>query len=311
MRTRRSRPTDDDSWRCSDQKGCLRTTPSGTLLWQKDLGLLDSGFFQVPEAQWGFASSPVIHGDRVIVQADVLKGSFLAAFDVATGTRALADGTERLPDVEHPDRALGGRPTQVIVNGFKHVGGYDLATGKELWRMKGGGDIPVPTPIVHRDLAIITNAHGPAAPIFAVRPGATGDISLAAGAQTNNHIAWSQQRDGAYMQTPIVYGEQLYVCRDNGVLSVYEAQPAGACISSGSRTARPAFRRPPWPATARSTTRAKTDPSSLSRPGPSSSRLRRTRWAKPRWRRRRSPRGRSSSEPEHASSRWRGNRSRA
>ena len=57
----------------------------GKLLWRKDLGLLESGFFQVPEAQWGFASSPVIHGDRVIVQADVLKGSFLAAFDVATG----------------------------------------------------------------------------------------------------------------------------------------------------------------------------------------------------------------------------------
>jgi outer membrane protein assembly factor BamB len=112
--------------------------------------------------------------------------------------------------------------TQVIVNGFKHIGGYDLETGKELWRMKGGGDIPVPTPLVHRNLAIITNAHGSAAPIFAVRLGATGDVSLAAGAQTNDHIVWSQQRKGAYMQTPIVYREHLYVCRDNGVLSVYD-----------------------------------------------------------------------------------------
>jgi outer membrane protein assembly factor BamB len=114
--------------------------------------------------------------------------------------------------------------TQVIVNGFTHVGGYDLRTGKELWWMKGGGDIPVPTPILRRDLVFITNAHGPAAPIFAVRTGATGDISLAEGTQASDHIVWSQQREGAYMQTPVVYGDHLYICRDNGVLSVYEAE---------------------------------------------------------------------------------------
>jgi outer membrane protein assembly factor BamB len=82
----------------------------------------------------------------------------------------------------------------------------------------------VPTPILHQNLVFITNAHGPAAPIFAVRTSATGDISLADGAQTGTHIAWSQQREGSYMQTPIVYGDLLYVCRDNGVLGVYEAQ---------------------------------------------------------------------------------------
>jgi outer membrane protein assembly factor BamB len=113
--------------------------------------------------------------------------------------------------------------TQIVVNGFKHAGGYDVKTGKELWRMKGGGDIPVPTPIFHRGLVFITNAHGPAAPIFAVRAGATGDISLAEGAQASDQIVWSQQREGAYMQTPVAYGDQLYVCRDNGVLTVYEA----------------------------------------------------------------------------------------
>ena len=57
----------------------------GKQVWKKDFGVLDSGFFMVPEAQWGFASSPVIHGDRVIVQADVQKGSFVAALDLATG----------------------------------------------------------------------------------------------------------------------------------------------------------------------------------------------------------------------------------
>lgn len=196
----------------------------GKLLWKKDLGVLESGFFQAPSAQWGFASSPVIHGDLVIVQADVLKGSFLAAFDVATGKDIWRTARNDYPTWSTPAVHVANGRTQVIVNGFKHVGGYDLRTGKELWRMKGGGDIPVPTPILRGDLVFITNAHGPAAPIFAVRAGATGDISLVEGTQASDQIVWSQQREGAYMQTPVVYGDHLYICRDNGVLSVYEAE---------------------------------------------------------------------------------------
>jgi outer membrane protein assembly factor BamB len=195
----------------------------GKLIWKKDLGVLESGFFQVPTATWGFASSPVIHDGLVIVQADVLKGSFLAAFDVATGKEIWRTERSDYPTWSTPAVHVVNGRAQIIVNGFKHVGGYDLRTGKEIWRMKGGGDIPVPTPILRRDLVFITNAHGPAAPIFAVRTSATGDISLAPGASTNDYIVWSQQREGGYMQTPLVYRDALYVCRDNGVLSVFEA----------------------------------------------------------------------------------------
>src|SRR5206468_1317627 len=43
---------------------------NGKLVWKKDLGVLDSGFYMVPDAQWGFASSPVIHDRMVLIQAD-------------------------------------------------------------------------------------------------------------------------------------------------------------------------------------------------------------------------------------------------
>ena len=112
----------------------------------------------------------------------------------------------------------------MIVNGWKHIGGYDLETGKEVWRMTGGGDIPVPTPITGQGLVFITNAHGKMSPIYAIKPTATGDISLKEGETSNQHIAWSYARDGAYMQTPIFYGDILYVCRDNGVLSAFDAK---------------------------------------------------------------------------------------
>jgi outer membrane protein assembly factor BamB len=110
------------------------------------------------------------------------------------------------------------------VNGWKHAGGYDAETGEEIWRLSGGGDIPVPGPVVAHDLVFITNAHGSDAPIYAIRLDARGDISLGDGETSNEHISWSVPRGGAYMQTPLVYGPLLYNCRDNGVLSVYDAR---------------------------------------------------------------------------------------
>jgi outer membrane protein assembly factor BamB len=196
----------------------------GNQVWKKDFGLLDSGFFMVPDAQWGFGSSPVIHDNRVIIQVDVQKGSFVAALDLATGKELWRTPRNDVPTWSTPAVYVDGGRAQVIVNGWKHIGGYDLATGKEIWRMTGGGDIPVPTPIMAHGLIFITNAHGKMAPIYAVKPTATGDITLKEGETSNAHIAWSYVRDGGYMQTPLVYGELLYVCRDNGVLSVFDAK---------------------------------------------------------------------------------------
>jgi outer membrane protein assembly factor BamB len=193
----------------------------GRLEWKKDLGILDSGFFMVPDAQWGFASSPVIYKDRIVVQADVQKGSFLGAFAVHDGRELWRTQREDVPTWSTPAVVEAAGRAQVVVNGYKHIGGYDISTGKEIWRMAGGGDIPVPTPIVAGDLIYITNAHGMFAPIYAVRTSAQGDITPAAG-KTSEHIAWFQSREGAYMQTPLVYQDLLFNCRDNGVLSVYD-----------------------------------------------------------------------------------------
>jgi outer membrane protein assembly factor BamB len=196
----------------------------GNQVWKKDFGVLNSGFFMVPDAQWGFASSPVIHDNRVIIQVDVQKGSFVAALALATGQELWRTPRSDVPTWSTPAVHIHNGRGQVIVNGWKHIGGYDLETGKELWRMTGGGDIPVPTPIVSHDLIFITNAHGGKSPIYAVKPTATGDITLKDTETANTHIAWSAPRDGAYMQTPLVYGDLLYVCKDNGVLSVFDVR---------------------------------------------------------------------------------------
>lgn len=198
--------------------------PDGNLRWQKDLGLLDSGYFRMPAAQWGFGSSPVIHGNLVIVQCDVQTNGFLATFDINDGSQVWRTPRNDVPTWSTPTVHVHHGKAQVIVNGYRHIGGYDLLTGEVLWHMKGTGDIPVPTAIVAHDLIYVTNAHGGLPPIYAISADATGDITLQTGASSNEHIGWSYPRGGNYMQTPIVVGDHLYLCSDAGVFSCYEAR---------------------------------------------------------------------------------------
>ncbi|MSV29852.1 MAG: pyrrolo-quinoline quinone [Bryobacterales bacterium] len=194
---------------------------NGKLLWKKDLGILDAGFFRVPSAQWGYASSPVIHGDMVIVLADVQKDSFLAAFDIKTGKEMWRTARGDVPTFGTPavgPHAAGGTTgLQVVVNGWKHTGGYDLKTGKELWRLNGGGDIPTPTPVFDGGVVVVTSAHGSDRPIFAIRTDAAGDIT-----GRKEAMAWAQERAGNYMQTPLIADGIGYFCMDNGILSVFQ-----------------------------------------------------------------------------------------
>ncbi|MBI4605495.1 MAG: PQQ-binding-like beta-propeller repeat protein [Planctomycetes bacterium] len=196
----------------------------GKRKWRVDLGVLDAGFYLVPEAQWAFGSSPVVWRGMVIVQCDVQKGAFLAAFDLETGAERWRAARDDVPTWSTPLVVEGAGRAELVVNGYRHAGGYDPSTGKELWRLSGGGDIPVPTPVAAHGLVFITNAHGRLAPIYAVRAGASGDISLRGDEGSNAGIAWSKPREGSYMQTPIVVGEHIYACRDNGVLSYFEAR---------------------------------------------------------------------------------------
>ncbi len=197
---------------------------AGKQLWKKDFGVLDAGYYKVPEAQWEYGSSPIIHQGKVIVQCDVQGESFVAALDVKTGKEIWRKKRDEVPTWSTPTVHENNGRKQVIFNGYRHIGGYDLETGKELWRMEGGGDIPVPTPIVAHDLIYITNAHGGGAPLYAIHPTAVGTITLEDNTLTNQHIAWSYARRGTYMQTPIVYGDYLYACRDNGVMTSYDAK---------------------------------------------------------------------------------------
>ena len=196
----------------------------GKLLWKKDLGLLDAGFFAVKEAQWGFASSPVIHDGKVVVQCDVQNDPFLAVFNLADGAEVWRTKRNDYPTWGTPTVHTAGGVTQVLCNGFNEAAGYDFATGKRLWRIRGGGDIPVPTPVVAHDLVFITNAHGTSSPVYAVKTAARGEITPKQGENGPEGMAWFRLRGGNYMQTPLALGDLLYCCKDNGVLTCLDAR---------------------------------------------------------------------------------------
>lgn len=196
----------------------------GNLRWSKDFGTLDSGYYRVPEAQWGFGSSPIIYNNLVIVQCDVQGESFLAAFHIDDGREAWRTPREEVPTWSTPTVVPDEQRPQIIVNGYRHIGGYDFRTGEVIWRLSGGGDIPVPTPIVAHGLVYITNAHGGLAPIYAIHTSAAGEVTLPSDEATSEHLAWSYRRRGNYMQTPIVVDDYLFACRDNGVLTCFDAK---------------------------------------------------------------------------------------
>ena len=194
---------------------------NGKLLWKQDIGVLDSGWFYDPDYQWEHGSSPIIYRDLVIVQADVQKDSFIAAYSLKTGKLVWKTPREEISSWGTPTIYEGKTRAELITNGSKAIRGYDPATGKELWRLTPNSEITTPTPFVAHDLIFVTSGYAPIQPIYAIRPGGNGDISLKDDKESNTFIAWSKKRGGPYMPTPIVYGDLLYTCSNQGVLTAY------------------------------------------------------------------------------------------
>ncbi|MFH1000874.1 MAG: PQQ-binding-like beta-propeller repeat protein [Bacteroidota bacterium] len=197
---------------------------NGDLIWKKDFGILKSVFFRAVTAEWEFSSSPIIHENIVIIQSDVLENSFVAAFDVKTGKEIWKKERDEYPGWSSPNIYYHNNQAIVVLNGFKHRGGYDFKTGEEIWRMSGGGDIPIPTPIIGDELLFFNSAHGKDSPILAVQKNAKGDITLKENESSNAFVKWSIPKGGSYMQTMLLYNGLLYNFGWNGSVNCYDAQ---------------------------------------------------------------------------------------
>ena len=203
-------------------EGLFAYTVKGEFLWKKDLGRMDVGAYDLPSYEWGTASSPIIYDGKVIVQCDQQKGSFLLAADLKTGKTVWTTPREELPSWGTPTIYPGKERAELITNGSNFIRGYNPATGEELWRLGGSSKITAPTPVFSDGLIIVSSGRGPERPVFAIRPGATGDITLRDGETSNKSIAWSKTRRGGYMPTPLIYRGEVYVLNNDGILACFD-----------------------------------------------------------------------------------------
>jgi outer membrane protein assembly factor BamB len=196
---------------------------NGTLLWERDFGLLMSSAHGADWAEWEFASSPILCGNHLIIQADVKENSFLAALDPQTGEILWKKERKEWPGWSTPNIYFNNGRARVAVNGYLHRGGYDLETGEEIWSMSGGGDVPIPAPVLYQDLLFFNSAHGRQSPILAIHTDASGKVSYPQAGRNEPAVAWFVERGGSYMQTLLVYRDLLYNLGWNGNLTCYEA----------------------------------------------------------------------------------------
>ena len=197
---------------------------------------------------WGTAASPVLHGDRIYVVNDNDKQSFLVALDTKTG--------EPIWRVERDEKSNWATPfvwenekrTEIVTSGTGKVRSCGL-DGQLLWELGGMSVITIPTPFAAHGLLYVTSGYvaDQRKPLFAIRPGAAGDISLEADQTGNEYIAWCQKKAGPYNPSPIVYGDYLYVLYDMGLLACYHAKTGEEIY--GKRRIDPearAFTASPW-----------------------------------------------------------------
>jgi outer membrane protein assembly factor BamB len=197
----------------------------GRLLWKQDLGVLDGGWSSGPDFHWGFGSSPIVYKHLAIVQCDTQSQAFIAAFNLADGKRVWRTNRNEDSSWSTPAIYEGKDHSELITSGTKYYRGYDPLTGKELWRLADGVDVKIPTPIIAHDLYFLSGGDSHARRTFyALRPGAKGEIKPAETADGNESIAWQSPVIKPHIVTPIVYGDYLYVCTDNGVLTQYKAR---------------------------------------------------------------------------------------
>ena len=204
----------------------------GKLLWKRDLGVLNAGWFYDPDYEWGHASSPIIWQDLVIVQCDIQKGSFVAAFRKSDGQPVWRTERDEIPSWPTPTVAEVAGRAELVTQATKFVRGYDPRTGEELWRLGPNSEVTTPTPIVAHGLVYVTNGYRGIQPIYAIRLGGRGDLTLAQGQDSSEFLAWSKMRGGPYTPTPVVYGDQLYAVSNNGVFTSWDARSGAQLYQS-------------------------------------------------------------------------------
>jgi outer membrane protein assembly factor BamB len=167
----------------------------------------------------GTGTSPVLWKDRLIIQRDENEGkqSLILALDTRTGREVWRTARPVQASWSTPVVVEANGRAEVVTNGNEFVIAYDPATGTELWRTKGVQSNAIHTPLVGHGLVIAT-AGFPTKRVIAIRPGGSGDIT------GTDRIVWQYERGTAYVASPLLHGEYVYLVSDKGILTCLDAK---------------------------------------------------------------------------------------
>jgi outer membrane protein assembly factor BamB len=205
---------------------------------------------------FGTATSAVLQGNQLIIVNDNQKQQFVASFDKRTGKQLWRTGRDigDKPD-PNPDRPVmrsgwttpfvwtNHIRTEVVTVGPGTALSYDLE-GKELWRLSGMAVTPVPSPFSYQGLLYVDGGRG--RPLFAIKPGATGDITLGKDEKSNDFVVWSEARGGTYLPTPVAYEGALYILNETGILTRLDAKTGKQTYKTRLDPSAGNFTSSPW-----------------------------------------------------------------
>jgi outer membrane protein assembly factor BamB len=224
-------------------QGLYCYTVGGKFLWKKEWPAYKTRF------GWGLAASPVLHKGRLYIVNDNEQQSFLVALDALTGNELWKVKREgEKSNWSTPFIWENKLRTEIITPGSRKNRAYDL-DGKLLYQFSGNSSITIATPYAKFGLLYVTSGYvgDRRKPVFAIRPGAKGDISLESDEDSNEHVAWCQRRAGPYNPSTIVYGDLMYVLLDRGLVACYEAKTGKRVYGPERIVARGgAFTSSPW-----------------------------------------------------------------
>jgi putative pyrroloquinoline-quinone binding quinoprotein/putative pyrroloquinoline-quinone-binding quinoprotein len=174
---------------------------------------------------WGSAASPVLHEDRLFIVNDNDTQSFIAAYDKRTGRELWKRDREIGTNWATPFVWTNTVRTELIVPGSVKTRSYDME-GQVLWELTGMSTIDIPTPFAAHGLLFINSGYvaDSLRPVYAIRPGATGDVSLKTGETSNAYIVWSHPTLGSYNPSSLVYGDYYYTLHDRGFFTANDAK---------------------------------------------------------------------------------------
>lgn len=200
---------------------------------------------------FGTGSSPVLADNLLVIVSDNEKQQYIAAFDKKSGKQVWRTNRDLGGKGQPVQRSGWSTPyvwrhalrTEIVAIGPGEVISYDLA-GKELWRMSGMAPTPIPTPFAYEGLLYINGGRGRS--LFAIRPGASGDISLGKDQTSNQYIVWSQPRAGTYLPSSVAYQGAVYTLTETGILNRFDAKTGKQTYKTRIDPAATAFTTSPW-----------------------------------------------------------------